>query len=172
MEAHILSLSEIAQMPQGERQAAFKEKFGTLAQDELLSVFSAVLDVTVSYAESCNEALFLHLVTTGDFHPHAVDKLNLPSFHTALKGVLIAQHAPNQDVLCDSCAYRCGTLANHSECTQADLEYALSVENTFYCHKEIENLDCPTEVDRKRMKPCKGWAQHIKRLKSAEAGIA
>ena len=31
----------------------------------------------------------------------------------------------------------------------------------------IENLDCPTSEDKTRMKPCKGWAQHVKKKVAA-----
>ncbi|WP_215900693.1 hypothetical protein [Acinetobacter sp. TUM15064] len=41
----------------------------------------------------------------------------------------------------------------------------------FYCHKDIENLDCPTSEDKKRMKPCKGWAQHAKKHKGGQCDI-
>lgn len=160
--ASILALTDIVKKSKAERLNAVKEMFAKKSKDDLLALFCNVLDVGVDYAESCDETLYLHLVTTGDIHPYTVEKLNMPSFHGALNGLILAQKAPKQAVLCESCAYRCGTLANHSLNTQADLAHAIESGEVFYCHKDIENLDCPTSEDRKRMKPCKGWAQHIK----------
>ncbi|WP_151765828.1 hypothetical protein [Acinetobacter colistiniresistens] len=144
------------------RTAALREKFGNLGQEDLLNVIDGLVTVGVDYASSCNDTLHLHLVTTGDMHPYAVDKLNMPSFVAAIKGLRLVEKAPNQNVLCESCAYRCGTLANHSDTTQADLEQAKRDKAIFYCHQEIENLDNPTAEDRKRMRPCRGWAQDVK----------
>ncbi|MCG2572266.1 hypothetical protein LVY74_01675 [Acinetobacter sp. ME22] len=158
----ILALTDIVQKPKAERLNAIQAIFADKSKDEVLAAFHSVFWTGVDYAASCDETLHLHLVTTGDIHPYTVEKLNMPSFQGALHGLILAQKAPKQAVLCESCAYRCGTLANHSLTTQADLAYAIKNEKVFYCHKDIENLDCPTSEDRKRMKPCKGWAQHIK----------
>ena len=158
----ILALTDIIQLPEAERLQAIKDKFSAKSHDELLNLLGNVLNVAVNYAQSCDETLYLHLVTTGDMHPYAIDKLISPSFHGALNGLILAQKAPNQDVLCESCAYRCGTLANHCLSTQSDLAHALELDAVFYCHKDIENLHSPSATDRKRMKPCKGWAQHVK----------
>ena len=158
----ILALTDIIQLPEAERLQAIKDKFSAKSHDELLNLLGNVLNVAVNYAQSCDETLYLHLVTTGDMHPYALDKLISPSFHGALNGLILAQKAPNQDVLCESCAYRCGTLANHCLTTQSDLAHALESDLVFYCHKDIENLECPTSEDKSRMKPCKGWAQHLK----------
>lgn len=158
----ILALTDIIQLPEAERLQAIKDNFSAKTHDDLLNLLGNVLNVAVNYAQSCDETLHLHLVTTGDIHPYTVEKLNMPNFHGALHGLILAQKAPKQAVLCESCAYRCGTLANHSLGTQGDLAHAIKNGEVFYCHKDIENLDCPTSEDRKRMKPCKGWAQHIK----------
>ena len=165
----ILALTDIIQLPEAERLQAIKDKFSAKSQDELLNLLGNVLNVAVNYAQSCDETLYLHLVTTGDMHPYAIDKLISPSFHGALNGLILAQKAPNQDVLCESCAYRCGTLANHCLSTQSDLAHALELDAVFYCHKDIENLHSPSATDRKRMKPCKGWAQHVKKHKGVAA---
>ena len=158
----ILALTDIIQLPEAERLQAIKNSFGDKSQDELLGLLGNVLNVAVNYAQSCDETLYLHMVTNGGMHPYAIEKLISPSFHGALNGLILAQKAPKQDVLCESCAYRCGTLANHCLTTQSDLAHALESDAVFYCHKDIENLDCPTSEDKKRMKPCKGWAQHVK----------
>lgn len=163
----VVALADIIQLPELERVQAIKDKFSHQSQDELLTLLGNVLNVSVNYAQSCDEAIFLHLVTAGDMHPYSVEKLISPSFDTALKGLILADKAPNQEVLCESCAYRCGTLANHCPTTQADLDHAIEIGNIFYCHKEMENLNEPSIEDRKRMKPCKGWAQHIKNLNVA-----
>ncbi|WP_417211998.1 hypothetical protein [Acinetobacter venetianus] len=149
-----------------ERLAALKEKFACMAKDDLLGILAGVLNISCDYAASCDETLELHLVTTGDLHPYTVEKLITPSFEAAINGLKISKKAPNKSVLCESCAYRCGTLANHSSSTQADLAYAIESKAIFYCHQEIENLDYPTEEDKKRMRPCRGWAQDVKGLKN------
>ncbi len=80
----ILALTDIIQLPEAERLQAIKDKFSKKSPDELLNLLSNVLNVAVNYAQSCDETLFLHLVTTGDMHPHAIEKLISPSFHGAL----------------------------------------------------------------------------------------
>lgn len=159
----ITSLSYVIQLEKHQRFKALCQAFSGLNKDELLKVLDGVINVGCDYATSCDEAVFLHMVTTGEMHPYSVEKLNMPSFQAAIKGLYLAKRAPNQSVLCESCAYRCGTLANHSETTQADLEYAKANETIFYCHQDIENLNHPTREDRKRMRPCRGWAQDVKR---------
>ena len=158
----ILALTDIIQLPEADRLQAIQAQFGGKSNDELLVLLNSVLNISVNYAASCDETLYLHLVTSGDMHPHAIEKLISPSFHGALNGLILAKKAPNQKVLCDGCAYRHGTLANHCLTTQSDLMTALNSESIFYCHEGVENLDVPTEKDRKCMKPCKGWAQHVK----------
>ena len=163
----ILALTDIIQLPEAERLQAIKDKFSEKSHDELLNLLGNVLNVAVDYAQSCDETLYLHLVTTGGMHPYAVEKLISPSFHAALNGLILADKAPKQDILCESCAYRTGTLANHCLTTQSDLAQALELSAVFFCHKDIENLDIPTSIDRKRMKPCKGWCQHVKKKGAA-----
>ena len=160
--ASILAITDIIQLPEAERLHAIKDQFTEKSHDELLNLLSNILNVAVDYAQSCDETLHLHLVTTGGMHPYSVEKLISPSFHGALNGLILAEKAPNQNVLCESCAYRRETLANHCLTTQSDLAYAFESDAVFYCHKDIENLDTPSVADRKRMKPCKGWAQHVK----------
>ncbi|WOE40093.1 hypothetical protein [Acinetobacter chinensis] len=160
----ILALTDIIQLPEAEGLQAIKDKFSDKSLPDLLQLVSEVLAISVSFTDACREALELHLVTVGDVHPHTVEKLIMPTFHGALNGLILAQKVQNQEVLCESCAYRPGTLANYSLGTQSDLSVALSMEKIFFCHKDIENHDCPSLADRKRMKPCKGWAQHVKQL--------
>lgn len=144
------------------RSEIVKEKFSNFDKPELLKVIDGLISLGCDYAASCDETIFLHLVTEGDLHPHEVEKLNAPSFLGAVKGIRIAKNAPKQAILCESCAYRCGTLANHSIHTQHDLAHAKDCEAVFYCHKDIENLNCPSEKDKRRMRPCRGWAQEVK----------
>jgi hypothetical protein len=86
---------------------------------------STLINVADVYTNACDEAVELHLSIHSDVHP---DKLNYnkPSFHGALNGLILASKAPNQSVLCHSCAYKQGTLANSSLSTQSDVAYALS----------------------------------------------
>ncbi|WP_336982434.1 hypothetical protein [Acinetobacter modestus] len=157
----ILALTDILLLPVDERFHAIKEKFAQKTNDELLELVSTLINVADVYTNACDEAVELHLSIHSDVHP---DKLNYnkPSFHGALNGLILARKAPNQSVLCHSCAYKQGTLANSSLSTQSDVAYALSECATFNCHQNIENLDCPSAEDIKRMRPCKGWAQHVK----------
>lgn len=148
------------------RSKAVTERFGDCRREELLTVIDSLLNIGCDYAASCDETLYLHLVTVGEMHPYTVEKLNMPSFLGAIHGISLAKKAPNQLILCESCAYKCGTLANSSKATQADLSYAKECQEIFYCHQEIENLENPTEEDKKRIRPCRGWAQDIKGSKS------
>ncbi|MCU4436123.1 hypothetical protein KTH93_11650 [Acinetobacter bereziniae] len=157
----ILALTDIIQLPEAERSQAIWDKFSDISADELLEIIVTLINVSDGYAHACDEAIELHLSIYSDMHP---DKLsyNKPSFHGALNGLILSSNASNQDIICDGCAYKKGTLANSSLSTQSDVAYAIGNCAKFYCHKNIENIDCPSEEDRKRMRPCKGWAQHVK----------
>jgi len=166
----ILTLTDLINLPEAERVEPIKALFASKSQDEGASLFATLLNVADQYAKACDEAVWLHLVQEG-VHPYKIEKLITPSLHGALNGLILADKAKNQDACCESCAYRCGTLANACLTTQADLAHAIENERVFYCHKDIENLDYPTEEDRKRMKPCKGWAQHVNELKRAQSNL-
>lgn len=157
----ILALTDILVLPIDQRLQAVKDNFSNKNTDDLLELLFTLINVSDDYTNACDEAIELHLSIYSDMHP---DKLsfNKPSFHGALNGLILSSKAPNQNVLCESCAYKQGTLANSSLSTQSDLAYAIGNCATFYCHKNIENIECPSEEDRKRMRPCKGWAQHVK----------
>ncbi len=159
--ASILALTDVLLLPVDERLEAIKDKFSLKTTDELLELVNTLINVADTYTHACNEAVELHLSIHSDMHPDKLD-YNKPSFHGALNGLILAQKAPNQSLLCHSCAYKQGTLANCSLSTQSDVAYALSECATFYCHQNIECLEHPTDEDRKRMRPCKGWAQHVK----------
>lgn len=163
----INNLIEILNVPKACRHQAIHEKLSSKSHDDLIKILEVLMTVSENYAESCDEALYLHLVITGDMHPHSIEKLISPKFDAALKGLLLSEKAPNQDVLCDGCAYKEGTLANHCSTTQSDLSSALNEGKIFYCHEGFERLDVPTKKDQKCMKPCKGWAQHIKNVGKA-----
>ncbi|MGA4854156.1 hypothetical protein ACPC5U_12890 [Acinetobacter haemolyticus] len=159
--ASILALTDILQLPVDERLQAIKEKFTHKTTDELLELLDTLINVADSYINACDEAVELHLSIHSDMHPEKLN-YNKPSFHGALNGLILARKAPNQDVLCHSCAYKQGVLANTSLSTQSDVAYAMSECATFYCHQNIECIERPTDADIKRMRPCKGWAQHVK----------
>lgn len=157
----ILALTDILLLPVDERLQAIKDKFAQKSSDVLLELVNTLINVADDYTAACDEAVELHLSIYSDIHPEKLN-YNKPSFHGALNGLILARKAPNQAVLCHSCAYKQGTLANTSLSTQSDVAYAMSECATFYCHQNIESIECPTDEDIKRMRPCKGWAQHVK----------
>lgn len=157
----ILALTDILQLRVEERLRAIKDKFSQRTSDELLELVSTLFNVADNYTNACDEAVELHLSIYSDMHPEKLN-YNKPSFHGALNGLILARKAPNQSVLCHSCAYKQGTLANTSLSTQSDVAFAMSECATFYCHQNIECIERPTDADIKRMRPCKGWAQHVK----------
>jgi len=159
--ASILALTDILLLPVDERLQAIKDKFAQKTTDELLKLVSTLINVADDYTNACDEAVELHLSIYSDMHPEKLN-YNKPSFHGALNGLILARKAPNQSVLCHSCAYKQGTLANTSLSTQSDVAFAMSECATFYCHQNIECIEHPTDADIKRMRPCKGWAQHVK----------
>lgn len=159
--ASILALTDILLLPVDERSQAIKEKFALKTSDELLELVSTLINVADVYTHACDEAVELHLSIHSDMHPEKLN-YNKPSFHGALNGLILARKAPNQSVLCHSCAYKQGTLANTSLSTQSDVAFAMSECATFYCHQNIECIERPTDADINRMRPCKGWAQHVK----------
>jgi hypothetical protein len=166
----ILTLTDLINLPEAERVEPIKALLASKSKDEVAILFATLLNVADQYAKACDEAVWLHLVQEG-IHPYSIEKLITPSLHGALNGLILADKAKNQDICCESCAYRRGTLANSCLTTQANVAYAIKDEHIFYCHKDIENLDCPTSDDRKRMKPCKGWAQHVNELKHAKSNL-
>lgn len=154
----ILVLADALQKSECERGHFIKENLAILEKAELMELLINVLNVGNQYAASCDEALWLQVVTRCDVHPDRLD-YNHPAFSGALKGLIIAGKASKKDQLCKSCAYREGTLANHSLSTQDDLAFAIADEAIFYCH---ENIVDGQKLDMGKVRPCRGWAQHIK----------
>ncbi|MFW2064992.1 hypothetical protein ACG905_17305, partial [Acinetobacter ursingii] len=77
----ILALTDIIKLPEAERLQAIKDKISAKSQDELLNLLVNVLNVAVNYAQSCDETLYLHMVTNVGMHPYSIEKLISPSFH-------------------------------------------------------------------------------------------
>ena len=144
-------LSQATSLTGTERLNYLFQNLSHLSSYELVAVIHDLMSVAIDYTSSCDEAVWLHLVTNGQ-HPDAFDGLNMPSFSAALKGLDLIDVAIDTSKLCDTCAYRAGTLGNHSETTQADVKTAMANGKVFYCHDD--------EAGTVKMKACQGYVQH------------
>lgn len=152
-------LVKVLALPKEQRKSAMQTAFASVPATDLLDLLTDVLNASEGYTSACDEAVWLHLVGEGDYHPDAVDRLNLPSFEGALNGIWLSEYAPIKDFLCPTCAYRSGTLGNQSLTTQSDVAIALGNEQTFYCHKNVDKAGGDVSTCGK-LNPCKGFVQH------------
>lgn len=148
-------LSEAVSLADKERLDFIRFYLIDRSSSDLISVISDLMSVAIDYTSSCDEAIWLHLMCNGQ-HPDAFDRLNVPSFSAAIKGLALIDIATDKSKLCDTCAYRAGTLGNHSETTQSDVETAMANGAVFYCHND--------QTSTVRMKACQGYVQHRKEL--------
>lgn len=146
-------LSQAADQSAKTRLDYLTQNLGHLSSSDLIAAIDSVITVASDYASSCNEAVWLHLMVNGQY-PNGVDHLNVPSFSAAIKGLTLIDIAINTSKLCDTCAYRAGTLGNHSQTTQSDVEHALADGAVFYCHNDAKGTV--------KMKACQGYVQHNK----------
>lgn len=146
-------LNAAASLPADTRLDYLKQNLSTLSSDDLIAVIDNVMQVATDYTSSCDEAVWLHLMCNGQY-PDTFDRLNVPSFSAAIKGLTLIDIAINTSKLCDTCAYRAGTLGNHSQTTQSDVEHALADGAVFYCHNDAKGTV--------KMKACQGYVQHNK----------
>lgn len=160
----VKAMNQIIGLPAKDRHLKIHEQFNHLDKQQLLQIICALTDVTIDYTQSCDEAVWLHLIGKGDYHPHAIDDLNLPSLAGSLNGLLLDEFAPVKKGLCSTCAYRRGTLGNSSTSTQADVDYAFLMDTSFSCHKQADQAGGINDEVKSCLKPCKGWIQHKKYL--------
>lgn len=156
--ADLHTLIEASQLSDSERAVFLTQQLSQKSSDELVQLFTAFFDLSELFTKACVEAIEVHVLANTDIYPDRMN-INVPSLEGALHGQLLAQKAPNKSVLCKGCAYRCGTFANFSAYTLTDVGEALEQDKIFYCHEGIDEA----RNDFSKAKPCKGWAQHVKK---------
>lgn len=139
------------------RDDFIKSSLAHCSQAELVDLVNELLGASISFTEACDETMWLHLMNEG-LHPRSIEKLNMPTFKGALQGLELDKLASNKSKLCQTCAYRTGTLGNCSESTQSNVEYSIYSGSIFYCHTDSE------KGTTRKNKACQGYAQHLKQL--------
>lgn len=89
------------------------------------------------------------------------DNTNRPSLKGMLQGILLYMQVSDKTGLCDTCAYRMGTLGNTSMPTQTIVSTAYVWGLDFYCHKEHDfkgQIEHPCK--------CRGFERHKERYSS------
>lgn len=162
------SLIELIETPENNRLPKAGELLQSLNKDDLIKLVVNLVATGESYASACDEAVWLHLIGEGDYHPDSIHHLNLPSFKGALSGMALLPYAVDDSKLCSTCAYRKGTLGNNSETTIGDVEHVIYHEGVFRCHKEVDKHGSHACTDGKALKACQGWVQHMQALQQEQ----
>lgn len=114
-------------------------------------VIADLLGMANSVVENCTELLRTEAVARGWVHFHEIDRINFPSMHGALMGVLLSAGVDAAKV-CHGCAFRLGSMANQCAPTQYDAAAAVDGEFPFMCHEELD-------ASGKATHGCRGYGQ-------------
>lgn len=128
-------LMEVVAAPLGEaRDAVLRRHCDERGVDATLALFGQFIALALSVTDNCRLQTELVLVADGGMHPHEAERINLPTIHGALRGVLLA-NAVDTSGTCSGCAFRLGTPANQSPSTTDDTGYCSEELKSFYCHQ-------------------------------------
>jgi hypothetical protein len=142
-------------LPNWVRLAALKKYRKERGSDALLNLFSQFIGLANSVVENNRVMAELVLIAEGGINPYKAEKINLPTIHGALNGVVLAASV-KQEKTCLGCAFRLGTPANQSPSTTVDAQSCVDdLDGDFMCH---ENLPSDGEPTRK----CIGFAQAVR----------
>lgn len=122
-----------------DRVALMTKFFAERGTVGVIDLFSQFIGLSMSVSENTQEAVELVLITTGDWHPHAAEKINIPSIQGALLGVGVAASIAKDAGACGGCAYRLGSIANQCASTVLDCNSTVENGDKFYCHEKLDS---------------------------------
>lgn len=123
------------------------------AQDDmesLVEVFAQFVELTKSVEENARGFMECMLCAYGNYTPRSAADTNFPSIEGAIEGAKLARKPAKG--MCDSCAFRLGTVPNQCLPTIADANQALgTIAAQFMCHYDLDENEEPVNL-------CAGFA--------------
>lgn len=157
-----VDLGGMSSMPVDLREEVIIGLMKRRGQKAVIRMFANFMGLANSVVANMRDAIEVYAIVEGDMHPHSAEQLNLPDIFGACNGAGLTDRI-DQSKLCDTCAFRLGTIANQCAPTTCDADYcAHPGERPFLCHEHEEGEE-PS-------KACAGFAQlRARRKPLAEA---
>lgn len=136
--------------------ADIRNQVRTMSRQDLVDAVMVLSERFAQAMEATREHVELLAITEFGMHPHAVDRLNLPTMMGSLMGLSLP--LVREEGCCATCAFKQGSAANQCVPTVSDALECIDSREKFMCHEGVHDGDEPVHV-------CRGWAQAMKLVK-------
>lgn len=153
-----LLLASAASSDEGKTEAL--RLFKSADNDYLAEMIMGLIELSGSVIENHDSMIRTVAEVNHGMPPSVSEKINLPDLVGALMGISIASGI-DQDKVCESCAFRLGSIPNQCSSTVNDVFYCAEGDSDFMCHENIGD-------DGKCTRACKGYAQYLKQQKQGD----